>query len=61
MNPDIKFLETAINLITADSDKQLTPILSKQKIIPIRSGIALKIEEKQKKLLADQAQKQQTN
>lgn len=43
MNSKYEFLELPQNLIVSENDKQFRPIMSKMKIIPIRSSLTLKI------------------
>ena len=41
-------------MFTIMDDRELRPVMSKPKIIPIRSSIALKIEEKENKLFGEE-------
>lgn len=46
MNNKVDFLEIPNKLILTDSETEFRPIMAKMKIIPIRSSIAIKIQEK---------------
>ena len=51
---NIDFLGMSEKMFTIMEDKELKPIMSKPKIIPIRSAVALKIEEKENKLFGEE-------
>lgn len=61
MSTKIPFTDLPSSMLVIEEDRELTPIMAKSKIIPIRSGIALKIDEKEKKLFVDEARKRVLN
>lgn len=51
---NIDFLSMSDKMFTIKDDRELKPIMSKPKIIPIRSSVAMKIEEKENKLFGEE-------
>ncbi len=50
---NIDFIPVSDKMFTIMHDKKLTPIMAKPKIIPIRSSIAIKLQEKENKIFAE--------
>lgn len=50
---NISFMPISEKPLIIKEDRELMPIMAKPKIIPIRSSIAIKLEEKENKLLGE--------